>query len=81
MNNHNSHQTFEPFLANYTQGQNQICFRVMLADTQTAVAAMLKLWELFFAKIAKYNENRVFFQKRDIHFSRTGSQDGLFPER
>ncbi|GIS16819.1 MAG: hypothetical protein CM15mP117_22510 [Alphaproteobacteria bacterium] len=43
MNNHNSHQTFEPFLANYTQGKNQICFRVMLADTQTAVAAMLKL--------------------------------------
>ena len=43
MNNHNSHQTFEPFLANYSQGKNQICFRVMLADTQTAVAAMLKL--------------------------------------
>ena len=43
MNNHNSHQTFEPFLANYNQGKNQICYRVMLADTQTAVAAMLKL--------------------------------------
>ncbi len=43
MNNNNSHQTFEPFLANYSKGKNQICYRVLLADTQTAVAAMLKL--------------------------------------
>ena len=43
MSNINSHQTFEPFLANYSKGRNQICYRVLLADTQTAVAAMLKL--------------------------------------
>ena len=43
MNSNNSHQEFEPFLENYTQGKNQICYRVLLADTQTAVAAMLKL--------------------------------------
>ena len=43
MSNLNSHQTFEPFLANYSKGRNQICYRVLLADTQTAVAAMLKL--------------------------------------
>ncbi len=43
MDNNNSHQNFEPFLVNYSQGKNQICYRVLLADTQTAVAAMLKL--------------------------------------
>ncbi len=43
MNSNNSHQEFEPFLENYTQGKNQICYRILLADTQTAVAAMLKL--------------------------------------
>ena len=45
MNSNNSHQEFEPFLENYTQGKNQICYRILLADTQTAVAAMLKLSE------------------------------------
>ena len=45
MNSNNSHHTFEPFLLNYSKGKNQICYRVLLADTQTAVAAMLKLSE------------------------------------
>lgn len=43
MNSNNSHQEFKPFLEKYTQGKNQICYQVLLADTQTAVAAMLKL--------------------------------------
>ena len=43
MISNNSHREFEPFSKNYTKGKNQICYRVLLADTQTAVAAMLKL--------------------------------------
>ena len=45
MNNINSHSEFEPFVENFLKGKNQICYKVMLADTQTAVAAMLKLSE------------------------------------